>query len=407
MSAGELITLVGLDDRPPNPAARAALDAARLVVGAARHLDAYPLPPEAATVTLGPLRPAFDAIAVADGPVVVLASGDPGFFGILRALREQGFDPAVHPAVSSVAAAFALAGLTWEDALVTSVHGRKPHRAVASCWGHPKVAVLCSPQTGPAQLGAALAGSGRTLWVVQDLHQPTQQVTAVTPEQATERAWSDLSVVLVVDERGVHNGPTAGEIQASWRTGAAGTPADPSWALPEVAFEHRDGMITKREVRALALARLGPRLGETLWDVGTGSGSMAVECARLGAFVNAIDHDPGALALAEHNAHRHGVTLRLVAGRAPAILASLPEPDAVFVGGGGPDVVAACAARARRTVVATLAGIDRVTPTIAALTEARYAVDAVQLQANRVRQIGGVSRLSALNPVTIVTGVRI
>lgn len=100
----------------------------------------------------------MEALATHDGNAVVLASGDPGFFGIVRALRERGLVPEVQPAVSSVAQAFARAGLPWDDAVVVSAHGRDLRRAVNVCRAYPKVAVLTGPGHGPGEIGAALAG---------------------------------------------------------------------------------------------------------------------------------------------------------------------------------------------------------------------------------------------------------
>jgi precorrin-6Y C5,15-methyltransferase (decarboxylating) CbiT subunit len=110
-------------------------------------------------------------------------------------------------------------------------------------------------------------------------------------------------------------------------------------------------MVTKAEVRALALARLGPRPGVLVWDVGAGSGSVAVECARLGAAVIAVDRDPAQCARVATNADRHQVGIRVVSGAAPQVLDGLPDPDAVFVGGGGTDVVRAVAARRPARIV--------------------------------------------------------
>ncbi|GAA3239433.1 hypothetical protein GCM10020256_60510 [Streptomyces thermocoprophilus] len=119
------------------------------------------------------------------------------------------------------------------------------------------------------------------------------------------------------------------------RTVAGGLPRPAVWALPEDAFAHRDSMITKFEVRALALARLGPRPGDLVWDVGAGSGSVAVECARLGAAAVAVEKTADGAARVRANASAHGVDVRVVHGSAPAALAGLDDPDAVFVGGGG------------------------------------------------------------------------
>ena len=134
-----MITVVGMDGSPLGPLAEAALAAATLVVGGRRHLAALPVPAGPAavagvrTVVLGELAPALEVLAAHDGDAVVLASGDPGFFGIVRALRERGLAAVVLPAVSSVALAFARAGLPWDDAAVVSAHGRDLRPAVNVC----------------------------------------------------------------------------------------------------------------------------------------------------------------------------------------------------------------------------------------------------------------------------------
>ena len=145
---------------------------------------------------MGPLRPALDALAAHDGDAVVLASGDPGFFGIVRALRDRGLDCVVLPATSSVAQAFARAGLPWDDAIVVSAHGRELRAAVNVCRAHPKVAVLTGPGQGPAEIGAALAGWPRRLLVAEDLGAPGERLTECSPAEAAQREWSDPNVVL-------------------------------------------------------------------------------------------------------------------------------------------------------------------------------------------------------------------
>ncbi|MFH8449703.1 precorrin-6y C5,15-methyltransferase (decarboxylating) subunit CbiE [Streptomyces fungicidicus] len=401
-----MITVVGMGAGAPVDERCA--DGAELVVGGRRHLDAVRLPEGAERVVLGPLAPALDTVGeyvAGERPVVVLASGDPGFFGIVRALAER-FGPErldVRPGVSSVAAAFARAGLTWDDAVVVSAHGRDPRTAVHLCRAHPKVAVLTGPGAGPAELGAALRDTARVLVVASALGSAGERVERVTPAEAAVRDWGTaVSVVLCLDEARAL-GPV--------RTVAGGMVRPAGWALDEAEFEHRDSMITKFEVRALALARLGPRPGELVWDVGAGSGSVAVECARLGAAVTAVEKAPDGVERIRANAAAHGVDVRVVHGTAPKALSGLGEdPDAVFVGGGGrelPAVVAACARRARRTVVVALAALDRVPAARAALTDAGFTCDGVLLQSSRLAPLpGDVTRLAAANPVFLLWGVR-
>ncbi|MEU2226495.1 precorrin-6y C5,15-methyltransferase (decarboxylating) subunit CbiE [Streptomyces sp. NPDC018347] len=400
-----MITVVGTGTGAPVPAA--VLAGAALVVGGRRHLDAVRLPEGAARIELGPLAPALDKVAEYVGeelPVVVLASGDPGFFGIVRALAER-FGSGlldVRPGVSSVATAFARIGLPWDDAVVVSAHGRELRTAVNVCRARPKVAVLTGPGAGPAELGAALPAD-RTLVVASALGDPERErVERVTPAQAAARDWGTaVSVVLCLDET---------RALGAVRT-VAGTPPPPDrWALDEGSFTHRDSMISKFEVRALALARLGPRPGDLVWDVGAGSGSVAVECARLGAAVVAVEKAADGVGRIRANADAHGVYVDVVHGTAPPALDGLDDPDAVFVGGGGRElaaVVTACARRARRTVVAALAALDRVPAAREALTAAGFACDGVLLQSSRLAPLpGDVTRLAATNPVFLLWGVR-
>ncbi len=366
-----------------------------MVAGGARHLAAAELPPGARQVVLGDVRAAAAELAAHPGEAVLLASGDPGLFGPVRLLREAGVEPEVLPAVSSVALAFARAGLPWDDAVVASAHGRDLRRALNACRAHPLVGVLTGPGAGPAEIAAGLAGWRRRLFVAEDLGTDRERCGWLGPAGA-DRTFSPLSVVLSVDP---DRAPAA---EPGW---VAGREAPAGWALPEDAFAHRDGMVTKYEVRALALARLGPRLGDLVWDVGAGSGSVGIECGRLGAAVVAVE--PGPREHLRANAAAHGVDVRVVAGRAPEALGALPDPDAVFVGGGGADVariVEACVARGPRVVVVALAALDRVAPVQAAL--APYAVDGVQLSSARLRPLAGATALAATNPVLLLWGTR-
>jgi precorrin-6Y C5,15-methyltransferase (decarboxylating) len=413
------ITVIGYDGSPLPPAARDRLDAASLVAGGARRLRAVQPPEGVRQIVMGDVAAALDEIdlgvaAVPPGGagVVVVAGGDPGFFGIVRALRARGHAVEVFPAISSVARAFGRAGLSWDDAVVVSAHGREPRRAVNACRAYGKVAVLTGPGAGPAELGRALAPAIPRVFVVcENLGEPDERVERCRPAEATTRAWRDPNVVLVLDEgrRAAGGGTAPGLGEASGGDGmrwlAGPGPGPSAWALPEAEFEYRDSMVTKAEVRALALARLGPRLGDMIWDVGAGSGTVAIECARFGAAVIAVERDEEACERIRRNVRAHHVRVAVTRGPAPAVLDHLPDPDAVFVGGGGPEVVRACARRAIRGVVVALAAVDRLRPSCDVLAQAGFAVEAVQLQANRLSSLpGDAHRLAATNPVFLVWG---
>lgn len=378
--------------------ARAALEQADLVVGGRRHLSAL-APGARRTVVVGDdLATVLDAIEAEPGTVVVVASGDPGFFGMVRPLAAR-FGAGrleVHPAPSSVALAFARLGLSWDDAVVVSAHGRPMAEAVARGARHPKVAVLVSPENSPQILGRALVDSGcgaRIVAVCSRLGLEGEEVVETDLAGLAAGTWDPLSVVVLLAP-----GHRPGE-------GLADGARTLAWGLGEERFDHRDGMITRAEVRAVALGKLDLPPAGVLWDVGAGSGSVAVEAARLcpGLAVYAVERDPAEAARATANATAHGTAVRVVVGEAPACLEGLPYPDRAFVGGGGIEVLDACIARLRSggRVVATYAALDR------AAAAADRLGSLTQISVSRGRRLpdGGI-RLAAENPVFVVWGPR-
>ena len=394
------IAVLGVAGGRVPPGTEALLAEAELVAGGRRVLDEL-APDGARRVTIGAdLAAAVEELGRNRARTCVLASGDPGFFGIVRALGAAvGPDRLdVRPAPSSVAVAFARIGLPWDDALVISAHGRDPRPAVNAALRHPKVAILTEPRASAADVVRALAGSGRTVTVAEGLGTLAERIRTGTPEELAGAEFAEPNVVLAVD-------PAAGRARATvW------PPRSPNrWALPEAAFEHRAGMITKAEVRAVALSALGPGTGDLVWDVGCGSGSVAIECARLGAAVVAIDRDEEAIALTERNAAAHAVPVRTVSGAAPGALEPLPDPDAAFIGGGGRDlleIVDAVAPRTRRAVVVTMAVVERIAPCLERLGTHGLDAEATTVQASRLKPIADGHRLAAENPIAIVTGRR-
>jgi precorrin-6Y C5,15-methyltransferase (decarboxylating) len=305
--------------------------------------------------------------------------------------------------------------------------------------------VLTGPGCGPADIGVALDGWDRRLVVAEHLGSDAERLTECSPADAARRTWADPNVALVLagspasprgqgkvmnaafitedeDERHIHHerqgAGAGGQADVGWPEGTdgqadagvaalgwlAGAPGAPDgWALPEEQFDSRDAVMTKAEVRALALARLGPGPGMLAWDVGAGSGSVGIECARFGAAVIAVERDAVRCERVRANASRHGVDVRIVPGEAPGALAKLPDPDAVFVGGGGPAVLEAVAARRPARIVVALAAVERAGQAIAALTAAGYATDGALVQAARFAPLpGDVHRLAATNPVFLV-----
>ena len=380
----ESITVVGVTGDVLAKEAARALQAADLVVGGRRHLEAFAPDRPRRLAVEGDVATVLDAVAAEPGPVCVLASGDPGFFGIVRALAERfgGSALAVHPAPSSVSLAFARLGLPWDDAVVVSAHGRPLGDAARRAAAAPKAAVLTSPEVPPQALGRELLALGahhRRVAVCSRLGSADEQVSDVDLAGLAGGDWDPLSVVVLVD-RAVAASPVL------------------SWGLPEDAFAHRDGMITKAEIRAVALGKLALPAAGVVWDVGAGSGSVAVECARLAPALRvvAVEREPAGAARLRANAAAHRVVVEVVQGEAPGALTELPDPDRAFVGGGGVAVLDAVLERLRPggVVVATYAALDRAAAAFERLG------NLVEVAVSRGQALpGGGVRLAAENPV--------
>ncbi len=378
------VTVIGWDGSPLTDTARAALGAATLVAGATHHLALPEVPPAAERVRLGSVALAARRIAAHRGTAVVLADGDPGFFGVVRTLRapEFGLEVEVVPAVSSVAAAFARAGMPWDDAQVVVAHPRTLRRAVNVCRAHTKVAVLTAPGAGPAELGLLLEGVHRTFVICEELGTEREQVTVVTSDKAADHTWRDPNVVIVI------GGPAGAGEGGGWIAGRDPGAGPRGWVQPDASYAEGPaggpggglGEGERQLLRAAQLARLGPRVGDLVWDIGSGSGAFAAEAARAGAAVIAVDRDPAACARTDSAARRYGVQLHVVHGTAPHVLENLPEPDVVRVGGGGAAVVSAVADRRPQRIVTHAATRDAAELIGRDLTEHGYHVECALLQ---------------------------
>ena len=395
---GPPIAIVGfLGEESFGRAADAALRAADVVMGIGRLLDALPADVGGKRIELpGPLAETLELAAerrALGERVCLLASGDPGFFGIVRVASARFGAGAleVHPAPSSVAVAFARAGLHWDDAVVVSAHGRPLAAAVEAVLAQPKVAVLTSPDQPPEALGRALVDAGcgpRRVTVCAHLGHDDEAVTRTDVAGLAAGSFPPLAVVVL-------EAPAALDVQAGGEPTLA-------WGRPDDGYAHRAGMVTKAEVRAVALGKLALPGAGVLWDVGAGSGSVAIECSRLapGLRVFAVERRADDIERLRANAMGTGVVV--VEGEAPEILAGLPDPDRVFVGGGGLNVLESVVDRLRPggVVVATYAALDRAVAAAARLGHV------VQMAVSRGVPLGGSGtlRLAAENPVFVCWG---
>jgi precorrin-6Y C5,15-methyltransferase (decarboxylating) len=380
------VTVIGWDGSPLSGAARAALDAATLVAGTRHHLALSYVPRAAEQIVLGSIDIAARRIAGHRGTAVVLADGDPGFFGVVRALRapELGLEVEVVPGVSAVARAFARAGMPWDDARVVVATSRTLRNAVNVCRANAKVAVLTAPGAGPAELALMLGGVHRTFVICEALGTEQEEVSVLTSDKVADHIWRDPNVVLVVggiSTRGQGIAALGGPATHSGGGWIAGRdPGFPGgtrgWALPAAEY----GGHLPAELRAFQLARLGPRAGDLVWDIGAADGALAVEAAGFGAAVIAVDRDTEACDWITATARRTGVQLHVVHGTAPTALEDLPEPDVVRIGTVDPEVAAACAARRPERIVTAAGNRDEAEAISRALVEGGYDVERALLQ---------------------------
>jgi precorrin-6Y C5,15-methyltransferase (decarboxylating) len=315
-----------------SPVARRLIAGAEFVVGGARHLKLAGPPKCETLVWPSPIGEAIAPILARRGSrVVVLASGDPFFYGIGSLITAHvPIDEIVAlPAPSAFSLAASRLGWSLQDCILLSLHGRSFERIVPHLQPRARILVLAWDETTAPRAATCLEArgmGGSRITVLEALGGPRERVRSVRADAFDMPGIDPLNVVAIE----VAADPDARIIPLS-----AG--------LPDGYFEH-DGQITRREIRAATLAALAPRRGERLWDIGAGSGSISIEwmLADPANTAIAIEERPHRGARIARNAAALGVpALEIVTAQAPVALADLPPPDAIFIGGGAgdPDVI--------------------------------------------------------------------
>ncbi len=412
------VQVVGLGMSPEDlsPRVREIIREAEVLVGGRRLLDYFPEHP-GAKIPLGKdlestLRQ-IPALA-ADKRVVVLASGDPNFYGVgPLVVKLLGADKVtIHPNITAVQAACARLKISWQDAQVISLHGRSWEVLAGTLKQAGKLIIYTDPEHPPGDLARFLrerGQSGARLCVLEDLGQETERLTWLSPEEAQARDFSPLNMVVVLPE----DPDTRDRPQAT--AGNHPHPPSPGLAplhlgLPEEAWSHQAGLITKLEVRAVVLAKLELHPGQVLWDVGAGCGSVGLEASLLipGGKIFAVEQDKERAAQIGANRDKFGVeNLEVVCGHAPECLAGLPSPQRAFIGGGGQDLGAILREVMKRLgeggrIVVTATLLETLETARAVLAQGGWGVEVTQLQVSRSHPLGTGSYLQALNPVWII-----
>ncbi len=405
MSASRAVSVVGVgDDGCASLSSRAASAVARaqVLVGGERQLAFFPQFTGERLVLKGGLEGVLRKVAELsqEHTVCVLASGDPLFFGVgARVIEAVGAEHVeVIPAISSLQWAFARVGLSWDDAEVISLHGRSPEGLVSRLRYTRKAAILTDKENRPELLAARLLEyqqRGWDVWVCERLAGPGERIRRFSLEElAAAKEFDPLN--LLVLQRG----------DPEWR------PPSQIPYLPEEDFAKRMpklGLITKREVRLLSLAALRLRRDSVVWDIGAGSGSVAIEAAMLApqGKVFAIEVDPEGVRICEENVRALGVDhVRVIAGRAPEALTGLEAPDAVFVGGSKGSMapileLAFAALKPGGRVVANAITLENVAEAYGAMRSLGLEPEVTLVQISRGAPLARYLRYEALNPVHI------
>jgi precorrin-6Y C5,15-methyltransferase (decarboxylating) len=387
---------VGLDGTSAR--GRRLLERAEAIVGARRHLELAGAGGRA--VAWDGLLPDLDTIlAGRDGSrTVLLATGDPNLYGIGASLiARHGHDAVdVEPAVSSLQLALARAGVPAAGTALLSCHGRPLAAAIGPARAARRAAILTDPRNHPGVVAEALAAAGvegRARLIVAERLGGDELVRCGTVAEPPAPPYDPLSVVVV--EREAAAGPGLGS--------------------DESRYEHEAGQVTKAEVRAIAVAALDPARDDVVWDLGAGSGSVAIEAGRLAdrGAVYAVERAPDRAAMLRRNLARHASwNVEAVEAEALAAIAELPAPDAVFVGGGAGHLTALieasiAAVRRRRSavpgrLVANLATMESVLEAAGACRRPGIDWRLSQVQVARGRQLAGRLGWEALNPVHVL-----
>jgi len=335
--------------------------------------------------------------------IVVLASGDPLFFGI-GARMVDALGPAntlIFPNISSVSAAFARIKEPWNDVRVISLHGKKNANLLFKALEKEnKVAVFTDPNNNPAWLAAHLLEKDLLIFkmcVLEMIGSDSERYHWYTLRQASEMKFSEPNMVVL------KRSPIGPEPKKRLVLGA-----------PDSWYDHQAGLITKAEVRAVTLSKLRLSIDHTVWDLGAGSGAVSIEGSLLvrNGKIFTVEQNPARIEQIKNNVNRFGVSnLKVIQTVLPDGLSDLPQPDRIFIGGGGRDLkeiisTAAAFLKPNGIMVVNTVLIPNVQVALTTLKRFGCETEAIQVQINRSREMPWAERLEAQNPVWIITGVR-
>lgn len=348
--------------------------------------------------------------------IVILASGDPLFYGIgRRAVKEFGKDVVeIIPDLSSIQLAFSRIKESWDDAFLMSLHGGPnplkrrdlpfeledlPFLVTI----HKKILILTDKENNPAKIAKELYLSGFNkvlkVYVCEKLGYPDERITVGLPKEIKDKTFEHPNLVIIINE----SFDKVSELLDREKV---------IFGISEDELSHFRGMITKDEVRAVTIHKIRPPYRGVLWDVGAGSGSISLECAKLSPSlkVYAIEKDENQIQHITNNLQRFNIqNVHIVKGEAPEAFKGLPSPQRVFIGGSGGrlrDIIEFLVSESISTVVINATKWETLSDAIILLQGFNYKVEVVQVSVSRMKNLSGGNFFSAINPVFVIKGSR-
>ncbi len=397
----QTVYVVGMGDAGKETLGQEALEiikGAEVLIGGERHLACFPESSAEKCVIQNNLKAVTEKITAENRPVVVLASGDPLFYGIasyllnkIGAARLQ-----VIPNTSAMQLAFARVKTAWHDALLVSCHAKPLSPHIQKIRRAQKVGIFTDQNNTPAHIATQLLEAGLSdfrAFVCENLGGKDEQVIEADLSELPGQTFAPLNVlILIKQERPV--------VFSTRRW---------SFGIPDSVFHQRQplkGLITKSEVRVISLSKMQIQPGDVVWDIGAGSGSVSIEAALLGAKVWAIEKNSGDIDIIQKNIKQFGAkNITPIHGLAPEALLNLPDPDAVFIGGSAGkmhEIIQLCQRRLK-TKGRLLINVVTLENLATINTETETVFETTLVQISRSRPILNLNRLEALNPVFILS----
>ncbi|VEP17265.1 Precorrin-6y C5,15-methyltransferase (Decarboxylating), CbiE subunit,precorrin-6Y C5,15-methyltransferase (Decarboxylating), CbiT subunit [Hyella patelloides LEGE 07179] len=389
------------------------IEQATILSGAKRHLSYFSKHP-AVKIPLNNLQQDIELLiekATTD-KIVILASGDPLFFGLGRLLlskiplKKLQF----YPHLSSIQLAFSKLKIPWQDSALISVHGRDCDELIKHLkQGTNKIAVLTDSFNNPIAIAKLYDSLELTVaysfHICENLTLENGEITSFSPQEITALAklpqdrFAALNVLVLIRENLTQNNLNLANL--------------PLFGISDSAFlsfSDRPNLITKKEVRSVILAELALQSQQTVWDLGAGTGSVSIEIARLcpTAKIYAIEKTAMGISLIKQNCQRFAVkNIQPISAKAPESLAELPTPDRIFIGGSGGNLISilnTCQSKIapQGIIVITLATIEHFAEVLQWAKQNNWHYHLLQVQISRSIPIANLTRFSPLNPITII-----